>query len=53
MLLRPALAVVFFPHGAQKVLGWFGGYGLAGTWGFFTQKMGIPAFLLPQNRNLY
>ncbi|MBI5418530.1 MAG: DoxX family protein [Deltaproteobacteria bacterium] len=34
---------VFFPHGAQKALGWFGGYGLAGTMGFFTQKMGIPA----------
>jgi putative oxidoreductase len=45
MLLRLTLAAVFFPHGAQKVLGWFGGYGLAGTWGFFTQKMGIPAFL--------
>jgi putative oxidoreductase len=45
MLLRLTLAAVFFPHGAQKVLGWFGGYGLAGTWGFFTQKMGISAFL--------
>lgn len=43
MLLRLVLAAVFFPHGAQKVLGWFGGYGLAGTMGFFTQKMGIPA----------
>jgi putative oxidoreductase len=45
LVLRITLAAVFFPHGAQKVLGWFGGYGLAGTWGFFTQKMGIPAFL--------
>jgi putative oxidoreductase len=45
MILRLALAVVFFPHGAQKVLGWFGGYGLANTWGFFTQKMGIPGYL--------
>jgi putative oxidoreductase len=44
LLLRLTLAVVFFPHGAQKVLGWFGGYGLAATYGFFTQKMGIPAF---------
>ncbi len=41
-LLRVILAAVFFPHGAQKVLGWFGGYGLAGSWGFFTAKMGIP-----------
>lgn len=44
MLLRLTLAAVFFPHGAQNVLGWFGGFGLAGAWGFFTQKMGIPAF---------
>ncbi|MGE5753759.1 MAG: DoxX family protein [Deltaproteobacteria bacterium] len=42
MLLRLTLAAVFFPHGAQKVLGWFGGYGLAGTYAFFTQKAGIP-----------
>lgn len=45
MLLRLVLAAVFFPHGAQKVLGWFGGHGLAGTMGFFTQKMEIPAAL--------
>lgn len=45
MALRIALAAVFFPHGAQKVLGWFGGHGLAGTMGFFTEKMGIPAVL--------
>jgi putative oxidoreductase len=32
-----------FPHGAQKVLGWFGGYGYAGTMNFFTQTMHIPA----------
>lgn len=43
-LLRLALAVVIFPHGAQKLLGWFGGYGYAGTMGFFTGTMGIPAF---------
>lgn len=45
MLVRLTLAAVFFPHGAQKVLGWFGGYGLAGTYAFFTQKAGIPGFL--------
>lgn len=45
-LLRLTLAAVFFPHGAQKVLGWFGGHGLVGTWGFFTWKMGIPPFLV-------
>lgn len=43
LVLRLVLAGVMFPHGAQKVLGWFGGYGLAGTLEFFTAKMGIPA----------
>lgn len=32
-----------FPHGAQKALGWFGGYGFSGTMGFFTGQMHIPA----------
>ncbi|MBI5707432.1 MAG: DoxX family protein [Armatimonadetes bacterium] len=43
LLARLTLGAVMFPHGAQKVLGWFGGYGLAGTAGFMTQKLGIPA----------
>jgi len=42
LVLRVMLGVVFFPHGAQKVLGWFGGYGFAGTYDAFTNKMGIP-----------
>lgn len=42
LILRLTLALVFFPHGAQKVLGWFGGYGFTGTMGFFTAKMGLP-----------
>src|SRR6516165_11626914 len=42
-VVRLALGVVFFAHGAQKMLGWFGGYGFHGTMGFFTQQMGIPA----------
>ncbi|HKD01247.1 MAG TPA: DoxX family protein [Terriglobales bacterium] len=42
-LLRLAMGVVFFAHGAQKALGWFGGYGFSGTMGFFTQQMHIPA----------
>ena len=41
--LRLVLGVVFFAHGAQKTLGWFGGYGFSGTMGFFTQQLGIPA----------
>ena len=40
---RLVLGVVFFAHGAQKMLGWFGGYGFSGTMGFFTQQMGVPA----------
>ena len=31
-----------FPHGAQKVLGWYGGFGFDGTMGFFTHTMGLP-----------
>lgn len=42
-VLRLFLGVVFFAHGAQKALGWFGGYGFSGTMGFFTHQMGIPA----------
>lgn len=43
LLLRLVLAVSFFPHGAQKALGWFGGYGFSGTMGFFTGTLHIPA----------
>jgi putative oxidoreductase len=43
LLLRLTLGAVFFPHGAQKVLGWFGGYGFTGTMGFLTGTLQIPA----------
>jgi putative oxidoreductase len=42
-ILRLVLGIVFFFHGAQKMLGWFGGYGFSGTMNFFTHNMGIPA----------
>ncbi len=42
-ILRLALGVIFFAHGAQKTLGWFGGYGFTGTMGFFTGALHIPA----------
>ncbi len=42
-LLRLVLGIVFFAHGAQKLLGWFGGFGFTGTMGFFTHQLGIPA----------
>jgi putative oxidoreductase len=42
-ILRTVLGVVFFAHGAQKMLGWFGGFGFSGTMGVFTAQMHIPA----------
>ena len=42
-ILRLVLGVIFFAHGAQKTLGWFGGYGFTGTMGFFTGMLHIPA----------
>ncbi len=42
LVLRALLAVVIFAHGAQKLLGWFGGYGFTGTMDYFTEAMGLP-----------
>ena len=44
-LLRIILGVVFFAHGAQKVFGWFGGYGLSGTVGYFRNVVHVPTVL--------
>jgi len=41
-ILRLTIAMVLFPHGAQKLLGWFGGYGFTGTMQFFTDTRGLP-----------
>jgi putative oxidoreductase len=41
LILRVTLAVVIFPHGAQKVFGWFGGHGFKATMKSFT-SLGIP-----------
>jgi putative oxidoreductase len=43
VILRLVLGVVFFAHGAQKLLGWFGGPGFSGTMGLFTGYLHIPA----------
>jgi putative oxidoreductase len=40
--LRMVLALVVFPHGAQKVLGWFGGFGAGPTLDYFETTYGIP-----------
>ena len=48
-IIRVVLGVILFPHGAQKLLGWFGGYGFNGTMGFLTGTAGLPwliAFLV-------
>jgi len=44
LVLRLLLGIVFFPHGMQKLVGWFGGYGFSGTMGFFTGQLSIPEF---------
>lgn len=43
-VVRIGLGIVFFPHGMQKMLGWFGGNGFAGTLGFFTGSLHVPLF---------
>ncbi len=45
LILRVVLGLVIFFHGAQKLLGWFGGHGFDGTMGFFTETMGVPALI--------
>ncbi len=46
---RLILGCVMFPHGAQKLFGWFGGFGFTNTMTYFTQTAGLPwiiAFLV-------
>lgn len=48
-VIRVTLGLAILPHGLQKTLGLFGGYGFNGTMGFFTGTMGLPwlvAFLV-------
>ena len=42
-LVRAAAGVLLLPHGAQKLFGWFGGYGIEATGQFFAAKLGLPA----------
>ena len=46
LVLRLALGIVMFGHGAQKVPGWFGGAGFTGTVEVFTQKMNFPLWIV-------
>ncbi|MFQ5579915.1 MAG: DoxX family protein [Nitrospiria bacterium] len=45
LILRVVVGLVIFPHGAQKLLGWFGGHGFLGTMGFFTDQMHLPVIV--------
>ena len=42
LVIRMTVGLVLFPHGAQKMLGTFGGYGYKGTMHFFTDTMHLP-----------
>ena len=41
-ILRATLALVLFPHGAQKLLGWWDGHGYSATMEFFTENVKLP-----------
>ena len=49
------MGCVMFPHGAQKLFGWFGGFGFTNTMTYFTQTAGLPwiiAFLIIMGESL-
>jgi putative oxidoreductase len=41
-ILRVLLGIVIFPHGAQKLLGWFGGGGFTASMRWFESSFHIP-----------
>lgn len=45
LIARVALGIVVFPHGAQKLLGWFDGNGFEATMNSLTGSMGLPWIL--------
>lgn len=45
-LIRVSTGLILMPHGAQKLFGWFGGYGLQGTGQFFAETLGLAPGLL-------
>lgn len=42
LILRLTTGVVIFAHGAQKLFGWFGGFGFEATMQYFTGTAGLP-----------
>ena len=52
---RVILGCVMLPHGAQKLFGWFGGFGYTNTMTYFTETAGLPwiiAFLIVMGESL-
>lgn len=45
LITRLSVGLVLFPHGAQKMLGWWGGYGFSGTMEYFTESLSLPRFI--------
>lgn len=45
LILRVTLGLVMLPHGLQKTVGAFGGFGFSGTMNFFTTQLHIPTVL--------
>lgn len=46
LALRIPVGIIFAAHGAQKLFGWFGGYGLEGTGQFFGSVGLNPGYLM-------
>lgn len=44
LILRVPVGIIFAAHGAQKLFGWFGGYGLDGTGQFFASVGLVPGY---------
>lgn len=40
-LIRVTTGLLLIPHGAQKLFGWFGGYGLTATGQYFESTLGM------------
>tara|TARA_B100000809_G_scaffold221135_1_gene229246 strand:+ start:131 stop:568 length:438 start_codon:yes stop_codon:yes gene_type:complete len=46
LVLRIPIGIIFMAHGAQKLFGWFGGYGLEGTGGWMESIGLVPGFIM-------
>src|SRR6201998_2253315 len=44
-IARIVLGIIFFGHGAKKMLGWYGGPGLSGSMRTFTEHLHLPSIL--------